>query len=213
MLKKTILIANDYIDETTKQIIINTSMKCSVFKFEGNELYQDNKKIFFKFEKVLFNEDLYQNLVKLIHWIHSEIVPQIKTSNKYESQEYGVKHEGKIESVIYSIIIKFMNLEDNNEKKDLFDFVSILLFRITKAHAFHNGNKRTAILFVSYLLNSFGFYILWSSYNDDKNNKYIKEWEGFMIEISKQENNKENEIIYNIKNKIVQSTWINLRSK
>lgn len=204
MIKKRIFVANDFVDETTQKIIYDSPKKCNIFEISDNgELLQNKKLVEFNFLKINFDEKFSDFLIVLIHWVHKEIVPTIKTSEKYESQHYGVKHEGKIESVIEAVVNRFFYLE----KRDLFDFISILLFRITKAHAFHNGNKRTAIIFISHLLSMSGFYIVWSS----KNDKYIQEWEKFMIEISSAQNNEEEEKVKKIKKRFINATWINVK--
>ena len=166
VIKKNIYILHNEIDEATKKLILNTPKKCSIFKINNQELFFKNKKVELCFLKLNITEKLCNEIINLVYNSHKE-VPKIKTSEKFEGQQYGVKTKGKIEGIVNGLFQKICYC--SSEYDDIFDIVSILLFRLTKAHAFHNGNKRTALLSISRILKMFGFYISWSS----NNQKYI----------------------------------------
>lgn len=117
------------------------------------------KEIIFRFIKLNFNEDFAKSIINSILEIHNNVVPNIKTSNELEIQEYGIMHKGNIEKLVYALIHKYMYYQDQEKNKDLFDFCSELLFKLTNEHIFYNGNKRTALITLSYVLSSFGFYL------------------------------------------------------
>ncbi len=54
---------------------------------------------------------------------------------------------GKIDAIAHSLLHKYF--EDGDQLR----FVSELLIRITHAHAYSNGNKRTAIISTCLILN------------------------------------------------------------
>lgn len=148
-----------------KELIINSASKCSKFKFLNNKLYQNPRnsedwvvcEVYF--QKTNLDEGFCKYVISTIMNAH-RIVPSIKTSDPNEPQTYGTKIEGKIEGIVYALLDKIFYANKENDDFGVFDFVASLLYRIVKAHAFHNGNKRTAILSISYLLNAFGYYIV-----------------------------------------------------
>jgi death-on-curing family protein len=107
-----------------------------------------------KMQKMEMNEKFANQIIKLIYAVH-EIVPTIRTSDIAESQDYSVQFSQKIEGVVTSLVNMF-----SYENKGILEFISLLLIRIARAHAWHNGNKRTAIVSVSKLLSTLGYYII-----------------------------------------------------
>jgi death-on-curing family protein len=105
--------------------------------------------------KVELNENLANQIAKLIYDSHKK-VHLISTSNPKEEQDYSIQFKGKIEIVVESLVNKY-SYDDNN--KGILEFISILLIRIARAHAWHNGNKRTAIISIHKILESFGYFI------------------------------------------------------
>lgn len=188
------------------QIVTSSTVKCSKFKIVDNKLYQQafdeekwtNCEMLFRIAEL--DEQFSEYVISTIMNAH-KIVPAIKTSDPYESQTYGVKLGGKIEGIVSALVNKILYENNENGNIGIFDFVATLLYRIVKAHAFHNGNKRTAILSISYILNAFGFYIVWAN----KSEIYIKVWEDLMILIASS-SNMEKEITAKIKEKLIKST-------
>lgn len=143
-------------------------------------------------------------IVDTIYKAH-EIVPEIKTSEEYESQIYGVKIQGAIESEVDSLTNRYYYEDYETTSLGIIDFVSTLLHRLVKRHIFHNGNKRTALLTIAYLLNQFGFYI----YSANDSSIYIKKWEKFMLEVAN--NDKEETLaVAEIKKVIKSKIWFKL---
>jgi len=130
---------------------------------------------------------------------------QLKQKNIAEdSQQYGIKFIGNVQKVVYSLC-QLYSYKQN--EYTLFDFISMLLFKITNSHSFNNGNKRTAIYSIAQILNSFGFYLKWSS----KNEILISFWEEFMLKISVAETfNNNGDIIKYIKEILISNSWMKL---
>lgn len=210
---KEIYVSGNIINESTLKII-NNSPKIASKKYESKNqsLFQKDfdgewKKCKLIIYKLEFNNDLSKKIIKLIFDTHEQI-KNIKTSNLDEdSQEYGlmIGFQHKIDSVVNALVNKFSY---QCEEKDLFDFISVLLYRIIHAHAFNNGNKRTTLVSSANILKFFGFYIVWSS----NFNKYIEEWQEFMLLIASSKENKEceDETIKKIKEKLLKTCWLYL---
>ncbi|GHU31425.1 hypothetical protein FACS1894166_02850 [Bacilli bacterium] len=105
---------------------------------------------------IVVSEDLGNEIIDTIYKTH-DLIPDIPTSDPDEEQTYGVKVKGAIEAVVISLANKY-----HYENRGIFTFISELLIRITNVHAFHNGNKRTAIVSISRILETFGYYLIWS---------------------------------------------------
>lgn len=187
-----------------------TPKKCRFYKMINGVLNQKNfdSDEFYKCEFQLNQIELDNKFTKLIvdtiYKAH-KIVPEIKTSDVFEPQTYGVKLDGAIESEVDSLTYRYSYEDLSSTPLGILDFISTLLHRLVKRHIFHNGNKRTAILTIAYLLNQFGFYI----YQAKNNDIYIKDWEEFMLNIA---DSNENEVIAveKIKQKLKSKIWFKL---
>lgn len=193
-----------------EEIFEETPKRCSLYKLENNILFQKDfeTNVFlqceFRLNIIQIDINFRKLIVDTIYKAH-KIVPDIKTSEEFESQTYGVKIKGAVESEVDSLTNRYYYEDYNTTSFGILDFVSTLLHRIVKRHIFHNGNKRTALITIAYLLNQFGFYI----YRADNNNDYIKEWEDFMLEVA-DSNEKEILAVEKIKKTIRSKIWFKL---
>lgn len=174
-----------------------------IFKINNGECYCKNKiGKFEKFEPKLMSIILNDNFDKIIINTILRCFPLV--TNKKDINKY-ILHKGKLESVIKSLNYK---ISYSQSEWDIFDYVSTILFKITKSHVFIDGNKRTALATSIQLLNMFGYYLKWES--------NPKIWKEFMIKIAsfnKLNKQSEEKFIRNfIKKKFVDSTWINAKS-
>lgn len=117
-------------------------------------------------------ELFYKHIVNSVY-SSFEVVPTIKLSNM-EDDNYFEKYEGKVDGLIYSLVNKYW---DNGDQIRL---VAELLVRITHAHIFSNGNKRTGLISAYKVLDFYGFNLKFS--NIGKN--YVLFWENFMLNVS-----------------------------
>ncbi|WP_412032674.1 Fic family protein [Malacoplasma muris] len=216
-LMKSIFILNEKSKKVILNIIIDTPNKCKLYEINSNGYYQLSKsqtnkqKIIFKFWGFKNNEieKFYKYVVDYIYNAFN-IIPNIKTSNQEEDNSYFIRHVGKIEQVVYALIDKYWDYGDQLK------FVSELLINITHAHAFSNGNKRTALLSAWKVLDFFGLYLKFSGNKET----YISNWEEFMINISSWNERKERETKYSklnreelieeVYNVIIKNIWLKL---
>ncbi len=156
MINKVIYAVNNTLDRTTAQIISETPKRCSLFVMSpDHELYEKGELVKVSLADVPFTEKLSDRIISIVLESHEQ-AKLIQTSNEFEPQQYGIKVPGKIEGVVSALVNK---CSYDSSQYDLFDLLSILLFRLTKAHAFHNGNKRTSIITIARLLKICGFYL------------------------------------------------------
>lgn len=193
-----------------EEIFEKTPKRCSLYKLKNSILFQQNfgsnefSQCEFNLNWIQLDINFRKLIVDTIYKAH-EIVPEIKTSEEYESQIYGVKIQGAIESEVDSLTNRYYYEDYETTSLGIIDFVSTLLHRLVKRHIFHNGNKRTALLTIAYLLNQFGFYI----YSANDSSIYIKKWEKFMLEVAN--NDKEETLaVAEIKKVIKSKIWFKL---
>lgn len=217
--KKIIIFNNKSSIEQIDMIIRDTPKKCNLFKYDKDlgyfMQYKNAGWDIIDFSVFVLNlkdsndfKMLYNLIVDNIYNVFYEIIPKIKTST-HEYKNYFVMYEGKIDSIVNSILY-------NDEKsKDLFTMIANLLVRISSSHSFSNGNKRTALISISYILKFFGLYLKFSSdYN--KNNKeikmdnYVEYWEKFMIDLVKKSEDNSDSIVEEVKDILIKNTWLSL---
>lgn len=130
---KKIMTMHNFVDETTEKIILLTPKRNKYFIFENNKFFkifinnnqivENKKEIIFRFIKLNFNEDFAKSIINSILEIHNNVVPNIKTSNELEIQEYGIMHKGNIEKLVYALIYKYMYYQDQEKTKICLIFV------------------------------------------------------------------------------------------
>lgn len=192
------------------EIYNETPKKCRLYKMINGVLHQkifDSDKFYkceFRLNQIELDDKFIKLIVDTIYKAH-KIVPEIKTSDEFEPQTYGVKLDGAIESEVGSLTNRYFYENLSLTPLGILDFISTLLLRLVKRHIFHNGNKRTAILTIAYLFNQFGFYI----YQAKNNDIYIKDWEDFMLNIA-DSNENETIAVEKIKQILKSKIWFKL---
>jgi hypothetical protein len=94
--------------EFVKKALQNGINKCRLFDFNENQLffisdYHEPEEFTINLVKVKLNDVLCKQIIKVINDTH-KIVPSIKTSSEYESQNYDDQFPTKIESIVNSLV-------------------------------------------------------------------------------------------------------------
>lgn len=179
MLNKNVFILNDSSAKTILEIIYNSHNKCKLYSLNNGKLFQRKfdstiQEININYLRVV-DSDMEKVCNIIIDNVYSafKTVPTIKTSN-LEDDNYFEKFDGRVNQIVYSLVNKYW--DNGNQIR----FVAELLVRITHAHIFSNGNKRTALISAWKVLDFFGLYLKFSSNTET----YISYWEDFMLNVS-----------------------------
>ena len=74
-----------------------------------------------------------------------------------------IKIRGGEYDLLFSFLQKY-SYNDNSENL-FFEFARDIFIRVLTGHILGNGNKRTAVVFLKYVLKTFGFYFKWTESN------------------------------------------------
>lgn len=89
------------------------------------------------------------------HYILAHYFTDDSADSEIEKMLVGVRSFDLLSSALCRQIVSF---DGRRKYSDNIDICSTLFFGLTKNHAFHDGNKRTALLILLYQLSLFGYY-------------------------------------------------------
>lgn len=89
------------------------------------------------------------------HYIIADYFTDPSANNKTETMLVGLRNQNLLASALCRQTVSY---NGQNKYNNPIDICSTLFFGLVKDHAFHDGNKRTALLILLSQLNSYGYY-------------------------------------------------------
>lgn len=126
------------------------------------------------FRKITIDELICNAIVKIIN--HTRVVIPLYESQEATNQNYITKFEGKVDGIIFALASKA-----HYENLGFFEFLSLILLRLTQSHAFENGNKRTGFLTFWLLTTASGL-----EFNFENFEEQIHFWEELLLTCASQ---------------------------
>ena len=120
---------------------------------------------------VLDNEELIRELANLIWETHNKLAEKFTMFNPTALQKSDAI--GRLESVIGAAYCTHFGIPPTERFADAFDQAACFCEHLAKAHIFHDGNKRTALLMLGGMIWLCGYDItLVDAPNPEKNDAY-----------------------------------------